>query len=392
MAPSRSSRPLALLACAALILLLLAWPGQAQSFDVAGQLPKERQYTSAAWTGALALLFGGMNKSVATDEIVRYDPASGVAAVASAKLPTPRIQTSAVWDPTGRVAYVFGGAEGATFHNTILKYDPASDALTILPTLLPSGRAATSAVWGDGAAYIFGGGGAQAEASMGVEPNPHTAQVLKFDPGAALVTVVGQLPSPRKATSAVWADGKAYVFGGDNPTTRFKEIVEFDPGTGTSTVLAADLSTARYYTSAVFDGASAFVFGGDGGGGVRRAETFRFDPVSKSVERVGRDLPTARSAASATWAGSSAVILGGSALTGPLQEILRFTPASTTTPTTTSAGAPSPTSGGGTTSPGSPTGQANPTEESKKRIPDAGLAGTALAVALAGTVAIRRRP
>ena len=59
------------------------------------------------------------------------------------------------------------------------------------------------------------------------------------EPGAASAGVVaaGSLPSPRSRTSAIWANGKGYVFGGrtglGQAYASTRQIVQFTPGVGT---------------------------------------------------------------------------------------------------------------------------------------------------------------
>ncbi len=95
-------------------------------------LPTPRHGISAVWTGEDVYVFGGRwNENGAdTAEVLRYDPATGDAAVVG-KLPSARAHTSAVW--TGDVAYVFGGQErDGTRLDDIVRFDPESTKSAVL--------------------------------------------------------------------------------------------------------------------------------------------------------------------------------------------------------------------------------------------------------------------
>lgn len=167
-----------------------------------------RRAMSGVWTGTEVLVFGGdlvegaTFRPVYTNDILRVDPRTGGTVVASAKLPTPRAFTSAAWD--GRYAYVFGGYNGGVLGD-VLRYDPRADTIEVLPAVLGSGRAYTTAISTGRFAYLFGGWDGVA----------HTTQIQRFDAERGTISVMSaRLPDPRIGIAAVWTGKEALLFGG----------------------------------------------------------------------------------------------------------------------------------------------------------------------------------
>lgn len=168
-------------------------------------------------------------------------------------LPFPLLGTSSVW--TGTAAYVFGGRSNSSYQATVLKYDPGSGAITTLPATLPTGRQSTSAVWTGEVAYIFGGAELiqynDPQFGQIVVPNA-VKDILRFDPRTGTVTkMTDALPEGVWGTSAVWdaSENAAYVFGGfafDYSTKKFERkdwIVKYKPNAdGVTDARVVDLS------------------------------------------------------------------------------------------------------------------------------------------------------
>lgn len=146
----------------------------------------------------------------------------------------------------------------------------------------------------------------------------------------AATAPAGSLPSPRSRTSAVWADGSAYIFGGkvvapDGGLQRTgyegsREIVKFTPGSPSRVVALLPPvpgyppgSDGRRDTAAIWTGQYVYVFGGYDDCGVPLDDIVRFDPATNGIDVVNDidDLDLGTGGATAIWAGTSAYIFGG---------------------------------------------------------------------------------
>jgi N-acetylneuraminic acid mutarotase len=128
------------------------------------RLPISRAATSAVWDGQNAYIFGGWTGNSTNrdqlDDIVKFNPMTNEVTTMTAKFSTGRAYTSAAWD--GQYAYVFGGQSSLPNGtgidlDEIVRYDPSTDILQTLPVRLPFGSEGASAVWAGSAAYMFGG-------------------------------------------------------------------------------------------------------------------------------------------------------------------------------------------------------------------------------------------
>jgi fibronectin type 3 domain-containing protein len=284
-------------------------------------LTTPRHGTSAVWTGNAsqgglggqgchpecadgeAIVFGGIRlglqqpegqachpECVEGQQILHVNVRDGVVTPSNAQFPHAVHGTSAVWDPVGQVAYIFGGkhehteAGGQACHpeclvgTLIWEYDPVQQELALVNVTFPFEVEGTSAVWDplEGVAYIFGG---KHEEAGGQGCHPECAMMIwEFDPvpTPTLTPLQVTLPSSRWYTSAVWEDGAAYVFGGEDANGTLAEIVRFDAVDQSATVVSS-LPGARAATSAVWAGTSAFIFGGQADAGATD-EIVRFTP------------------------------------------------------------------------------------------------------------------
>jgi predicted GH43/DUF377 family glycosyl hydrolase len=237
-------------------------------------------------------IFGGNTAFNWLDETFKFNPSTETVTTLPATLPTARTGTSAIW--SGQSVYIFGGFyfDGSDHYlDQIVKFNPASGTMTTLSAKLPTGRVDTSAIWDGTNAYIFGG-------SSGGN------QIIKFNPSTESVTTLpATLPSARYATSAIWDGTNAYIFGGmTSGTTQSDQILKFNPSTETITTLLVKLPTARGYMSAIWDGSNAYIFGGtyyDGTGFVYLDQIIKFNPTSGTVTTLPATLPSSRAGTSA---------------------------------------------------------------------------------------------
>jgi N-acetylneuraminic acid mutarotase len=220
--------------------------------------PTERGWTSAVWDGSNAYIFGGYNNTASyLNQILRYNPATDTATLMTADLPTGRFGTSAVWD--GSNAYIFGGFywDGSQhFLDEIVRYSPSTNTVTTMSATLPTPREDTSAVWDGSNAYIFGGWDGQNVLD----------QVVRYDPATDTVTLMdATFPTPNHLMGAVWDGSNVFLFGGANSNLfsgAQDGIVRFNPATDTAITMSAKLPTPRFAPSAVWTGSHAYVFGG----------------------------------------------------------------------------------------------------------------------------------
>lgn len=306
------------------LLLILADSGQADSVSQASAtLPEGRSNLNAIWGDGAAFVIGGKSGGVASDTIVRFDPATGSVTTMGARLPTGRLDGSAAWDATRGVAYYFGGkkTDGTVLDET-LRFDPVSNGVSVQGARLPVPLHGASAVWNGTHAYIFGG-------------CPYTDAILRYDPLTDTISVTGsKLPTSRCGTSAIWDGSNAYIFGGASASGQLREIVRYDPASGAVTIMNAMLPNAGSGTTAAWDGRSAYVFGGYDGGPARFDKISRYDPATDSILPTSALLPSGREGAGAVWDGSHIYVFGGWSGASDLKEIVRYTPTlSNQTPT-----------------------------------------------------------
>jgi len=281
-------------------------------------LPSSRTETSAIWDGNNAYIFGGKFGSTYLDEIIQFNPSTGTVTKFTSILPYEIAQTSAIWD--GNNAYIFGGwgrpsGSYLRLYDDIVRFTPSNGTVKVV-AYLPSPRAETSAIWDGNNAYIFGGW----------DGTSSLDEIIRFDPSTGTVTKLSlsALPSPRIRTSAIWDGSNAYIFGGMQGSTRINQIVRFDPSDGSVTVVAY-LPTGRMETSAIWDGNNAYIFGGRYYAFLD--EIVKFNPATGSVNILPcTKLPSVRFDTSAIWDGSNAYIFGGYTYSNDLNEIVRFGP------------------------------------------------------------------
>lgn len=317
----------------------LAAPERASAYSqfVQVRLPSPRSRTSAIWDGRSAYIFGGKIAKTgpgpfSTRQIVRFTPStdifgnpSGTVSVVAQLPPAPgggRWDTAAIWD--GQNAYIFGGyaGDGGVGLDQIVRFNPAANEVSVVGAL-PAATNGASAVWTGQEAYIFGG-------YTGTSSRP-SDQILRFVPGQSTATPVGRvLPFGQNHSSAVWQGGSAYVYGGHAGQEDTDAVVQFDPGAFTP-VYASPLPGPRHDTSAILSGEVAFVFGGNQSNfdDAPTNEIVAHDPQARTI-RIADRLPRPLAYTSAVGVGRDGFIFGGEIGAGgdPVlsDEILRFTP------------------------------------------------------------------
>jgi hypothetical protein len=214
--------------------------------------------------------------------------------------------SAAAWD--GSKAWVFGGfrdlGSGQPPQNgngvptdTILSYQPGDAEARIHTARLPAPNWDMAAVWADGVAYLFGGQGG------------HERDVVRFDPSSGQASLLGvKLPERLRFPAAVWDGEVVYIFGvGDSD-----RILRFNPATETLTPLGARLPTPRQGIMAAFDGTDIFLFGGrHQATNTILPEILRFDRRDQAIHRLPAVLPTPLAHGGVAWDGDRFILMGG---------------------------------------------------------------------------------
>lgn len=266
------------------------------------RLPQGRAYTSAVMAGGYAYIFGGVGEengeTKAFANVWRYNPLSDTLTDMGVGLPTARAYTSAAWD--GQSAYIFGGTIPGPFvvvglGEAILRYTPSTNTVSLMNAKLPGGGlSGTSAVW-DGTRIVVAGGAY-------TDPSPSSPPyywypgayyfdgILHYNPASdTLQQAPNKLPSPRFGMSAVWNGQSAYMMGGEeclSVCTLLDQIVRYTPTSGSVTVMGARLTTPRSYTSAAWGGtyvANVHVFGGSCAGSCKQALRYSLAPAAPTA-------------------------------------------------------------------------------------------------------------
>ena len=228
----------------------------------------------------------------------------------SQRLPMSVAMAPAVF--TGEVVYIFGGATEGDILDTIIEVDPVTGDSRVLPQKLPSPRKMSAAVWADGSAYVIGG--------IGFDAVP-LAEMVRFTPGEGVELLEGVMPWGTKGIPAVWSGEDIYVLGNClSSETGHYHIIRYDPSSNETEVMEDVLPIPGAGSSAVWTGEEAYIFGGRWNVSVLSDKVLRFEP-GKEVEVMEARLPQGRIGAAAAWDGERAYAIGGtiSLECGPLE-------------------------------------------------------------------------
>lgn len=294
--------------CLAIVAAVVALSGPVSGHhDVAEEtLPFETSFSAAVWTGEEAIVFPGSADEV--PPVLAHDPQAGEVRRTNATMPTYRAAGAAFWN--GTHAFLLGGY---TYHTDTspaahaLRYDPSSETLETLAGEMPSPRWQASVAYdGQRYAYVFGGDTHRCNA---------TDDILRYDVrNDEYERLDVSLPSPRAKTSAVWANGSAYVFGGQEcDGDALDEVVRFTPSDedsafsrdGEVEVMDATFRYGSHEASAVWTGEEALVLGADFCSDVKV-----YDPEADTFSKRDRAI-SCREEFGAAYDGQRAYIYGG---------------------------------------------------------------------------------
>lgn len=214
-----------------------------------------------------------------------------------------------VW--TGSEVVVFGGALiGGKAPGGMFNPSAANHACRQLSSSgYPANNIAHTAVWAEDRMIIFGG-------------NQHRSVSdgsASFDPKTNKWTAIGNYGAPeaRDGHTAVWTGSKMIVFGGRGNSMRTLTIEGgvYDPQSGWST-FNSDTIFGRHGHTAVWSGNEMIVFGGKptwtSGVGQYLNSVYALNPASMTWRIVeSKTAPFPRQHHGAAWTGSSLVVFGG---------------------------------------------------------------------------------
>ncbi len=264
-----------------------------------GRLPMYRGMTYAAWLDGAHYTFGGYVASsgpgswvreAATDQIVRFDPATGESRILDARLPEPLRRIPVAVDPRSTpdcpvgCAYLFkgqtllhpdaGGQPHGERDGPFLRFDPSSERIDVLPDPPANLPAIAHAVAWDGESSFYSFGGLFRPDSL--KQGEFSERIWRFTPdtgaweelatrlpygvgfGSAVHDEMPRPGCPRGCIHIVggWA---SHFFGtGAGPDAVADRTLEFDPVTGITRMHYfgdAPAITQPYSQSALLDGA-----------------------------------------------------------------------------------------------------------------------------------------
>jgi DNA-binding transcriptional ArsR family regulator len=301
---------------AALVVLPVA-EAASSIHTMSGTLPLPVAWGSAVWDGSGATIFGGLNATGAPLPIViRYDPVTDTARVASARLhPHGAAGTAAVWN--GTHAFIFGGYDAAngTGARIVQRYDPATDAMETLPVLLPPNRGVT-AVWNGTHALLF-------LRAMTAPP-----LVLAFHPPSMTLGAAGTAlweGWTLVGVAAAHTDRGTFLFGGGTPNpvggglaTASSTIWRYDSHGDRFDRLDQELPAPLAWSAPVAAGSVVYLVGGYHvpvlDAATTTDEILVFDPSGMRLSRYPDALPLPAAAMASTWTGNKTYLFGGGTL------------------------------------------------------------------------------
>ncbi|MEE9174342.1 MAG: kelch repeat-containing protein [Thermoplasmata archaeon] len=242
--------------------------------DVAS-LPEGIFDAGAAAVGGKVYLVGGKSQSETLDTILEFDPVANTTKVVYNLPVAIRFARAVALD--GKV-FILGGLDDTnSVVSTIQAYDP------ILNTLHEVGELREPRYWGAAAVAgdkIYYGGGSYRR--------QHYDEIFEFDPATGLTRLANTLPRATHIFTATSAYGKVYFIGGLTPGPEFQisDIVEYDPVTNTSTVVATfpppSGSGGLEAQTAVTLNGKIYIFNGwdESAAPKFRNEIYEFDPLA----------------------------------------------------------------------------------------------------------------
>jgi N-acetylneuraminic acid mutarotase len=236
--------------------------------------PTPRRYSTAVWTGADILFWGGTSAGGHNTGFF-YHPDVWAGGSTTSGAPGPREAHTAVW--TGTEMIVWGGWDG-TLLNTGARYSPAGDVWTgTTSTVGATARQEHAGVWTGSRMIVWGG-------RNGVDASSSLATGAIYDPSTnSWVGTPANLnrPSARTAPSAVWTGHEMIVWGGHDGVNRLNTGARYNPAMDAwvGVVPLAGAPSARWRHRAVWTGSRMVVWGGEEGAGMTNTGGVYLPPI-----------------------------------------------------------------------------------------------------------------
>jgi hypothetical protein len=284
--------------------------------------PGSRAFHTAVWTGTEMIVWGGSSASGYLGTGSRFSPSTQTwTPVNNTGAPSPRSRHVALW--TGKFMLVWGGLNQSGLLNDGALYDPATDHwMALVLSDPPEERKDAMAVWADDRALIWGGTGATAELQTGGQ--------LVFSSGlpqAWLGISTSNAPLARSHGTAVWAEDRMIIWGGQNNGSALGDGAAFCPSCDMwKEVSWTNAPLARYDHAAVWNGSEMFIVGGANASG-DLASSSSYDPVTLQWRTLsGSGSPLARSELKAVWAETEILVFGGRSSSQFVNALQRLSP------------------------------------------------------------------
>lgn len=214
---------------------------------------------ATATDGHKLYVFAGYGKTGFLTDVEIIDPQTGEIEVLPNKV-LPRRYFSAVWDGKHSI-YLLGGIslidDSVTLEHTVEVFDTLTHQVTFAKQV-PVPRRDSSAVYLDGRIYLFGG--SEYSVANGFELIPSTLATL-YEPASQTWLPVANMPTA-KATRGFAKDGMIYLLGGDRYMTPMSVFEQYDPRHDSWQTLP-DLPLPLSAHSLALVGQKLLVFGSD---------------------------------------------------------------------------------------------------------------------------------
>ena len=283
-----------------------------------GNVPADRAFHSAVWTGSEMIVWGGRADSAFADG-ARYQPDRNEwATLPGSGMPAARSHHAAVW--TGSEMIVWGGrANDGRPHGNGGRYS-ALDARwqSVAGAGAPAARSSFPAVWTGSELWVWGGLGAMAPLGDGAR------YIASGDTWRPLPAT---LAPARSAHVGVWANerGEALVFGGLGAAGPLDDGAGWGVASDAWRPLEAAALAARSEHAGVWTGRELVVWGGVGS--ALLADGARLEPAAGRWAGLPADgAPSARKGHTMVWTGREVLVWGGTGASSALGDGARYTP------------------------------------------------------------------
>ncbi len=284
--------------------------------------PSARGGHTAVWSGTRMIVWGGQGSSGDLGTGGSFAPGAQTwSSVATNGAPPARNGHVAVW--TGSRMLIWGGLNRWGLLNDGALYDPSVNQWTALAIPNPPApRMGATAVWAGDRFIVWGGQGASGELDTGGQ--------LLFSNGAPASWVslpLSGAPFARSGHSAVWANDRMIVWGGQNAGVVLGDGAAYCPSCEQwKTVSTANAPAPRSEHASVWTGTEMLILDGANAAGDLAASA-AYDPVTQEWRALsGIGGPLARTKPAVAWTGTEVMIFGGKSGGQPVGSLQRLSP------------------------------------------------------------------